>query len=84
MHDARHAESVNPFNPVYQSTLGQLTHAFEGMGHTTREAGGLALHEIASMVTQQASFLSTLDGFYFVTWVAVCGGIFALLQRRID
>lgn len=84
VHDARLAEFVNPFNPVYQATLDRLTHVFESMGHTSREAASLALVEVSRMVTQQASFLSTLDGFHFVTWVAICGSIFAMFQRRID
>ncbi|MEC3768796.1 MFS transporter [Cupriavidus sp. SS-3] len=84
LHDSRLAEFVNPFDAIYQATRDRMVHAFESTGHTSNEAASLALHEIGRMVTQQASFLSTLDGFYFVTWVAVCGGIFAMWQRRID
>jgi len=36
------------------------------------------------MVAQQASFLSSLDGFYFHIGVAVCGGIFAAWQKQIN
>jgi len=36
------------------------------------------------MVTQQASFLASLDGFYFLMGVAICGGLFAAWQKQID
>ncbi|HWT36673.1 MAG TPA: MFS transporter [Paraburkholderia sp.] len=84
LHETRLTEFVNPFNPVFQQSLDSLTHAFEGLGHTAGEAKGLALVEINRVVTQQASFLSALDGFYFLIGVAVCGGLFALCQRQID
>lgn len=84
VHQSRLAEAVNPYNPAYQNTASALTHAFESMGHTAGEAQRLALVEISRMVAQQASFLSALDGFYFVIGIAVCGGIFALWQKQID
>ncbi|WP_396022931.1 MFS transporter [Cupriavidus pinatubonensis] len=84
VHEARLAEFVTPFNPNYQATLERMTHAFEGVGHTSNDAASLALHEIGRMVAQQSSFLSTLDGFQFVTWIAVCGAVLAMWQRRID
>jgi hypothetical protein len=84
VHQTRLTEFVNPFNPVFQNTLGRLVSAFEGMGHTASDAKGLALVEISRVVGQQASFLSALDGFYFLIAVAVGGGLFALYQRQID
>ncbi|MBP0589674.1 MFS transporter [Paraburkholderia sp. LEh10] len=84
VHQARLAEFVNPFNPVFQNTLDGLTHAFEGLGHAAHDAQLLALVEISHAVTQQASFLSALDGFYFLIAIAVMGGLFALYQRQID
>lgn len=36
------------------------------------------------MVVQRASFLSALDGFYFVMTIAVLCGVFAIRQRQID
>lgn len=84
VHDARLAEVVTPLNPTYQATLDRMTVAFEHMGHTTTEAASLALYEISRMVSQQASFLSTLDGFQFITWVALGGAALALWQKRIN
>jgi hypothetical protein len=40
--------------------------------------------QIARTVAQQASFLTSLDGFYYLVGVAVCGGIFAAWQKQID
>ncbi|MCO5397799.1 MFS transporter [Ralstonia soli] len=84
LHQTRLAESVNPFNPVYQNAIDTLTSTFENLGHASNEARSLALVEISRMVAQQASFLSTLDGFYVVISVAVFGGLFALWQKQID
>ena len=39
---------------------------------------------IARMVAQQASFLASLDGFYFLAGVALVGGVFAAWQKEID
>ena len=84
VHQTRLTEFVNPFNPAFQNTYDTLMRAFEGMGHPATQAQGLALVEISRVVTQQASFLSALDGFYFLIGIAVCGGLFALYQRQID
>ncbi|WP_322009117.1 MFS transporter [Paraburkholderia sp. J12] len=84
LHQSRLAEFVNPLNPVYQNTLATLTQAFESLGRTRGEAHGLAIVQMSRMVAQQASFLSSLDGFYFLIGVAVCGGIFAAWQKQID
>ncbi|WP_109479935.1 MFS transporter [Paraburkholderia sp. C35] len=84
VHETRLTEFVNPFNPIFQNTFDTLMHGFELLGHPASEARGLALVEISRTVTQQASFLSALDGFYFLIGIAVCGGLFALYQRQID
>jgi hypothetical protein len=84
LHQTRLSEFVNPFNPAFQNSYDALMRAFEGMGHPATESKGLALVEISRVVTQQASFLSALDGFYFLIGIAVCGGLFALYQRQID
>ena len=84
LHQTRLAEAVNPFNPAYQNTMDELTRTFEGLGHAAQEARSLAFVEISRMVTQQANFLSALDGFYVVMGVAVLGGLFALWQKQID
>jgi hypothetical protein len=44
----------------------------------------LAIASIARMVAQQASFLASLDGFYFLAGVALVGGVFAAWQKEID
>jgi hypothetical protein len=41
--------------------------------------------QISRVVAQQASFLASLDGFYYLVGIAaVCGGIFAAWQKQID
>ena len=84
LHQARLAEFVNPFNPVFQNTLAVLTNGFAASGRSLAEAHALAIGQIARTVAQQASFLTSLDGFYYLIGVAVCGGIFAAWQKQID
>jgi hypothetical protein len=83
LHQSRLAEFVTPFNPTFQTTLATLTRGFESLGRTAGEAHALAIVEINRMVAQQAGFLSSLDGFYFLIGVAICGGIFAAWQKQI-
>lgn len=84
LHQSRLAESVNPYNPVFQNTLATLTGGFAAAGHAAGEAHALAIASISRSVAQQASFLASLDGFYFLIGVAICGGLFAAWQKQID
>lgn len=84
LHQTRLVEFANPFNPLYQQTLAGFTRAFELLGYVPSEAHGLALIRISQIIARQASFLSSLDGFYFLIGVAVCGGLFAIWQKQID
>ncbi|MGF6304550.1 hypothetical protein OKW43_004477 [Paraburkholderia sp. WC7.3g] len=80
---SRLAESVNPYNPVYRNALATLTRGFAA-GHAASEAHALAIASISRAVAQQVSFLASLDGFYFLIGVAICGGLFAAWQTQID
>jgi MFS family permease len=84
LHESRLAESANPYNPLLQNTVTALTHGFEAAGRTLADAHALAVAQVSRMVAQQAEFLATLDGFYFLIGVAVCGGLFAAWQKQID
>jgi DHA2 family multidrug resistance protein len=84
LHQTRLAEAVNPFNPVFQNTYQGLFDGFARMGHSAAEAKSLAFVEIDRLVVQQASFLGSLDGFYFIIGVALCASVFAVWQKRID
>ncbi|MBB3259712.1 MFS family permease [Paraburkholderia bannensis] len=84
LHQTRLVEFVNPLNPIFQNTYATLVHAFEGLGRSPSEAQGLAIAQMSRMVAQQASFLSSLDGFYFLIGVAIVGGVFAAWQKQID
>lgn len=84
LHQTRLAETVNPFNPVFQNTYQGLIDSFERMGHGAAAAKSLAVGEIGRLVTQQANFLSSLDGFYFIIGVALCASAVAAWQTRID
>ncbi|WP_144113736.1 MFS transporter [Paraburkholderia sp. BCC1886] len=84
LHQSRLAEFVNPYNPVFQNALAALTRSFTAAGRPPSDAHALALVTISRSVAQQASFLSSLDGFYFLIGVAICGGLFAAWQKRID
>ncbi|MBB5496217.1 hypothetical protein HDG37_000404 [Paraburkholderia sp. MM5384-R2] len=83
LHQSRLAESVNPYNPVYQNTLATLARG-SAAGHAASEAHALAIASISRSIAQQASLLASLDGFYFLIGVAICGGPFAAWQKQID
>jgi MFS family permease len=83
-HETRLTEFVNLYNPRFQETFGALSQAFERMGHAAGDAHALALAQISRMVTQQASFLGTLDGFWFIAAVATAYCVFAIAQTQID
>jgi hypothetical protein len=69
---------------MFQNAFATLTAGFAATGRSLAEAHGLAMAQIARTVAQQASFLTSLDGFYYLVGVAVCGGIFAAWQKQID
>jgi MFS transporter, DHA2 family, multidrug resistance protein len=84
VHQTRLAEAINPFNPSFQESFGKLSGGFEALGYAGNQASGLALAEMNRVVTQQASFLSALDGFAFVIGIALIGGAIAFWQKQID
>ena len=84
LHQTRLAEFVTPYNPVFQNSLAALTNGFAAAGRSATEAHSLASVEIGRLVAQQASFLASLDGFYFLIGIALCGGLFAAWQKQID
>jgi hypothetical protein len=84
LHQSRLAEAVNPYNQEFQNASNALANGFATAGHSVVDAHALAIATIARTVAQQASFLASLDGFYFLTGVAICGGVFALWQKQID
>jgi hypothetical protein len=84
LHQSRLAEAVNPYNPEYQNAASTLANGFAAAGHSAVDAHALAIATIARTVTQQANFLASLDGFYFLMGVAICGGVFAFWQKQID
>ncbi|MFM0325303.1 MFS transporter [Caballeronia glebae] len=84
LHQSRLVETVNPYNPAFQSVYEGLFGTFERMGHGAAEAKSLALAEIGRIVAQQANFLSSLDGFYYIIGIALCASVFAAWQTRVD
>jgi MFS transporter, DHA2 family, multidrug resistance protein len=83
LHYSRLAESVNPFNPVYQTTIDALTRSLVALGHTLDESKGIALAKIGQGISSQAAFLSAQDKFAFLGLVALCGIGFGIWQRQI-
>jgi hypothetical protein len=84
LHQSRLADAVNLYNVQYQDAARLLTEGFAAAGHSAADSRGLAIVTIARMVTQQASFLASLDGFYFLMGVALVGGAYACWQKQID
>lgn len=83
VHHTRLVEFASPYNPVFQSALETMTHAFEAQGLGEGAARGLSLGQLAGMAAHQASFLSVLDGFEMIVGLALAGGVIALVQRQI-
>jgi hypothetical protein len=54
------------------------------MGNSVSDGKALALVEINGLVTQQANFLSSLDGFYYIIVIALVASVIAAWQKRID
>ncbi|GAB3630635.1 major facilitator transporter [Pandoraea terrae] len=84
LHRTRLSEATNPFNPAFSQTLDSLTAALTHAGVAVSQAHGAALAQIAQIIQRQAAFLTFIDGFHFVAIVALCGGIFAALQQRLN
>jgi MFS family permease len=84
LHRTRLMEFANPYNPVFQQSVAALAGRFTAAGAAPGDAHALALAQIGQMVARQASFLTSMDGFYFLIGVAVCGGLFAAWQKQID
>jgi MFS transporter, DHA2 family, multidrug resistance protein len=83
VHQTRLVEFASIYNPIFQTTLDRMTHAFEAQGLGASEARGLSLEQLSSMVAHQASFLSVLDGFTIIALLALVGGAIAVIQRQI-
>ncbi len=84
LHYARLAESINPYNPALSQAMEKLAEVAATTGQANPQAHAMAIAQIYRLVLHQANFLSILDGFYFLTVVAICGGLIAALQRRIN
>ncbi|WP_153100410.1 MFS transporter [Paraburkholderia hayleyella] len=84
LHQTRLTEFINPFNPAFQTLLATLTQGFAAAGRSASEAHALAMIHLSQMVTQQASFLTSLDGFYYLIGITLCGGLFAAWQKQIN
>jgi MFS family permease len=84
LHQTRLSEAVNPYNPMFQNAYESLLNGFQNMGHSVSDAKALALVEINSLVTQQANFLSSLDGFYYIIGIALVASVIAAWQNTID
>ncbi len=80
----RLAEAINPFNPEFQNAAQTLADGFAAAGYSAGNAHALAISTMSQLVAQQASFLASLDGFYFLIGVAVYCGLFAYWQKQIN
>ena len=84
LHQARLAEFVNPYNPVFQNTLAALTNGFAASGRSPSDAHALAMWKSPGRLrSRQAFWLRSMASIYLIG-VAVCGGIFAAWQKQID
>lgn len=83
LHRTRLVEAANPYNPVFTQALDVLTGATAAASHALDGAHAIALGTLARTLAQQANFLASLDGFYFLAAVAIVGGLFAAWQREL-
>lgn len=80
LHYTRFAEHVNSSLSAWSDLVAALQ---LNLGLNADRANTLALEELARLATQQANFLSLIDGFWLVTAVAAAGALCAIVQRKI-
>ncbi|KWC78459.1 MFS transporter [Burkholderia cepacia] len=83
VHKTRLAEFASPFNSVFQNTLDTMTGTLERLGHSSGDARAIALAMLARVASEQANFMSLLDGFRVMVVLALLGAVIALVQRQI-
>lgn len=84
LHRTRLTEAANPYSPIFRQTLDTLANALTHMGVPAAQAQGAALSQIAQTIQRQASFLTFIDGFRFIAIVALCGAVFAAMQKQLN
>ncbi|MBP2839274.1 MFS transporter [Pseudomonas sp. PNP] len=77
------AANISPGNPALRDFLAPLSRHFEQAGYAAAAAQSLAMAQVERLITQQANFMSFLDGFAFLTVLSIGAALFALWQRRI-
>ncbi|MCG1018232.1 MULTISPECIES: MFS transporter [Burkholderiaceae] len=84
LHETRLVEAANPYNPIFSAALDTLSRSVLATGNPSGDSHGVAIALLARSVAQQANFLASLDGFYFLAAIALVGGLFAAWQRALD
>lgn len=80
LHYTRLAEDVDRYRPAWQDLVAALQ---AGLGIGADQAKTIAVTELSRLATQQANFLSLMDGCWVVALIAAVGGLFAVVQTRI-
>ncbi len=82
LHETRFSEIASSYNPNFQNAMTSFTGSGD-LASVSRTGQLTALARIATIVTQQATLLASIDGFLFIMVVALIGSVVAMLQRSI-
>jgi DHA2 family multidrug resistance protein len=82
-HQNRLVEQVVPSNTQYQDTLQQVTNYFTAHGFSLAQAHDQAVQWIGAQVQTQASFLSFVDAFWVLMFIALAAVPLALTLRNV-
>jgi DHA2 family multidrug resistance protein len=81
-HQSVLVEGLNQFNPLYHSTLNQLSHVYSGISSGTAAALARANLNLYNTVVQQATMLALLDDLKVLAICAFALAPFAFLLRK--
>jgi DHA2 family multidrug resistance protein len=80
-HQAHYAETLNPLNPNYTQSLGQIADVLRARGIAPSDATPAAVGHIYRMLVQQTMMLSYVEAFHVMMIVVFCALPLVLLMR---
>ncbi|HEY1615087.1 MAG TPA: DHA2 family efflux MFS transporter permease subunit [Rhizomicrobium sp.] len=81
-HQTRYVETLNPLNPNYQKSVGQIIHALMVQGQSKVEATQQAAAIVYRQLGQQAAMLSYVDTFHVLMVAIFCAVPLVFLLQK--
>jgi len=82
VHQARYVETLNPLNPNYNQSVGQIIKVLVAQGQSQVDATQQAAAIIYARLEQQAAMLSYIDTFHVLMIVIFCAVPLVLLLQK--